>query len=70
MVEAAAVAAPRPEACAPVMPETAEPVLAVRHLDFYYGQSLALADINMEIARNRVTALIGPSGCEIGRAHV
>jgi phosphate transport system ATP-binding protein len=62
MVEASA-AATIPDACPPVSPETAEPVLAVRNLNFYYGPSLALAGINMEIAANRVTALIGPSGC-------
>jgi phosphate transport system ATP-binding protein len=38
-------------------------ILEVRNLSFYYDQSQALADINMEIVRNRITALIGPSGC-------
>ncbi|WP_298018504.1 phosphate ABC transporter ATP-binding protein PstB [uncultured Castellaniella sp.] len=37
--------------------------LAVRHLNFYYGNFHALRDINMEIAENKVTAFIGPSGC-------
>ncbi|CAM5218174.1 Phosphate transport system ATP-binding protein OS=Castellaniella defragrans OX=75697 GN=HNR28_002949 PE=4 SV=1 [Castellaniella defragrans] len=37
--------------------------LAVRHLNFYYGQFHALRDINMEVAENKVTAFIGPSGC-------
>jgi phosphate transport system ATP-binding protein len=36
---------------------------SVRNLDFYYGQSKALANINMEIEPRKVTALIGPSGC-------
>ena len=35
----------------------------IRSLDFYYGPSLALNQINMDIKKNRVTALIGPSGC-------
>ena len=35
----------------------------VRNLDFYYGDSLALSKINMDIVKRRVTALIGPSGC-------
>jgi phosphate transport system ATP-binding protein len=38
-------------------------VFSVQHLDFYYGQSKALSDINIEIEPRKVTALIGPSGC-------
>jgi len=44
------------------MPET-NSVFFVEHLDFYYGPSKALSDINIEIAPRKVTALIGPSGC-------
>ena len=32
-------------------------------LSFFYGDHQALFDNNLEIARNRVTAIIGPSGC-------
>jgi phosphate transport system ATP-binding protein len=32
-------------------------------LNFFYGDQQALFDNNLEIARNRVTAIIGPSGC-------
>lgn len=39
------------------------PVFSVNDLDFYYGRSLALSNINMEIQSHMVTALIGPSGC-------
>ena len=35
----------------------------IRDLDFYYGESKALNQINMDILPRRVTALIGPSGC-------
>jgi len=35
----------------------------IRDLDFYYGTSRALSQINMDILPKRVTALIGPSGC-------
>jgi phosphate transport system ATP-binding protein len=35
----------------------------IRDLDFYYGSSLALNHINMDINSRQVTALIGPSGC-------
>jgi phosphate transport system ATP-binding protein len=37
--------------------------LAVRHLNFYYGETQALFDNNLDIAENHVTAIIGPSGC-------
>src|SRR5208337_1994548 len=36
---------------------------AVRHLNFYYGETQALFDNNLDIAENQVTAIIGPSGC-------
>jgi phosphate transport system ATP-binding protein len=32
-------------------------------VNFFYGDHQALIDNNMEIASNRVTAIIGPSGC-------
>jgi phosphate transport system ATP-binding protein len=38
-------------------------VFSVQNLDFYYGPSKALSNINIEIQPRRVTALIGPSGC-------
>lgn len=44
------------------MEETAS-VFDVSQLDFYYGASKALIDINMQIPPRKVTALIGPSGC-------
>lgn len=37
--------------------------LAVRHLDFYYGNQQVLFDNNLDIEANQVTAIIGPSGC-------
>ena len=37
--------------------------MEVNNLDFYYGDFQALNDINIEIKKNKVTALIGPSGC-------
>lgn len=37
--------------------------LAVRDLNFYYGDYHALKNINMQIVENKVTAFIGPSGC-------
>ena len=37
--------------------------ITTRQLQFFYGENQALFDNNLEIARNRVTAIIGPSGC-------
>src|SRR6478736_2687637 len=38
-------------------------VLSARHLNVWYGTSLALRDVTIAIPRNKITALIGPSGC-------
>ena len=40
-----------------------QPAFTVQNLDFYYGPTKALSNINLEIEPRRVTALIGPSGC-------
>jgi phosphate transport system ATP-binding protein len=37
--------------------------MMAQNLDLYYGSFRALRSINLEIAKQRVTALIGPSGC-------
>ena len=37
--------------------------MEVQDLDFYYGDFQALKNINIEIKKHKVTALIGPSGC-------
>lgn len=39
------------------------PIFEVKDLDFYYGLSRALSDIDMLVFPQQVTALIGPSGC-------
>lgn len=38
-------------------------IIEIKKLNFWYGDVKALKDININIARNKVTALIGPSGC-------
>jgi len=43
-------------------PRTAAKLLT-KNLNFFYGPHQALFDNNLEIATNRVTAIIGPSGC-------
>ena len=35
----------------------------VSHLNFFYGTSQALEDVNMTVNADEVTAIIGPSGC-------
>lgn len=37
--------------------------ISVKNFNFYYGDFKALKSINMDIMKNKVTALIGPSGC-------
>jgi phosphate transport system ATP-binding protein len=37
--------------------------MSTRELKFFYGKTLALKSISMEIPQKCVTALIGPSGC-------
>jgi phosphate transport system ATP-binding protein len=39
------------------------PAIEVKDMDFNYGKSTALKDINIDIQRHEVTAFIGPSGC-------
>jgi phosphate transport system ATP-binding protein len=39
------------------------PKFEARQLNFYYGQTRALIDINLTFADRSITALIGPSGC-------
>ena len=40
-----------------------EAKIEVRHLDFHYGTTLALKDINLNLRDRNITAFIGPSGC-------
>ena len=43
--------------------ESREPIFNIKHLDFYYGLTIALHHISMDILPYHITALIGPSGC-------
>ena len=46
------------------MPDNMPPAkIAIRDLDFYYGDFKALKNINIDIPEKNVTAFIGPSGC-------
>ena len=37
--------------------------LEVKQFNFFYGDFQALIDLNLNIQRRQITALIGPSGC-------
>jgi phosphate transport system ATP-binding protein len=37
--------------------------ISVRGLNLHYGQFHALKNVDLDVAENRITALIGPSGC-------
>jgi phosphate transport system ATP-binding protein len=38
-------------------------VIESRQLNIYYGDFLAVKDVNLKIHRQQITAIIGPSGC-------
>ncbi|MGF1520042.1 MAG: phosphate ABC transporter ATP-binding protein PstB [Nodosilinea sp.] len=44
-------------------PPAADVALKAEDLQVYYGSSLAVRDVNLEIPRNEIVAFIGPSGC-------
>ena len=45
------------------MPEETKIKMEAKGLNFYYGPTLALKNINIAIKDRQTTALIGPSGC-------
>jgi phosphate transport system ATP-binding protein len=47
----------------PALDAGAQVKIAVRNLDFFYGDFQALKNINMDFRQRHVTAMIGPSGC-------
>lgn len=38
-------------------------IMSLRDMSFYYGNFRAVKDVNLQIERNKITAIIGPSGC-------
>ena len=40
-----------------------DPIITVRDMNLWYGQTQALKNINIDIPEKSITALIGPSGC-------
>ena len=43
--------------------KSVDAALTAKNLNVYYGDFLAIKDVNMAMKKNSVTALIGPSGC-------
>ncbi|MGA1262501.1 MAG: phosphate ABC transporter ATP-binding protein PstB [Prochlorothrix sp.] len=43
--------------------DTANLALKAEQLSVYYGKSLAVEQVNLDIPRNKIVAFIGPSGC-------
>ncbi len=42
---------------------TSENILQAEQLSVFYGSFKAVRDVNLDIGKNKITALIGPSGC-------
>jgi len=42
---------------------TYESILQAEQLSVFYGSFKAVRDVNLNIGKNKITALIGPSGC-------
>lgn len=39
------------------------PIVTIVNLSLYYGKTQALKEINLDIAKKKITSFIGPSGC-------
>src|ERR1700761_728655 len=48
---------------APDAPVAGPAKIEIRGLNFYYGETQSLRNINMDLADRSITAFIGPSGC-------
>src|SRR5580698_8749479 len=47
----------------PPVAADAEVKFEVQHLNFFYGKTQALKDVNLTLRDRQITAFIGPSGC-------
>jgi phosphate transport system ATP-binding protein len=43
--------------------QSADPIIRIENVDFYYGDKHALKTIALDIGEKKATAFIGPSGC-------
>ncbi len=63
---APALTAPRPtmnKASVSKEAQSADPIIRIENVDFYYGDKHALKTIALDIGEKKATAFIGPSGC-------
>ncbi len=54
---------PKEQSAPHMLPEDLVTVLEVKEMNFFYGKSQALYNINLDVKKGEVVALIGPSGC-------
>jgi phosphate transport system ATP-binding protein len=47
----------------PPAPATRDTVFDIDGLTVSYGKSVAVKDVSIDIYKNAITAMIGPSGC-------
>ncbi len=40
-----------------------ETIITANQLNLMYGKNLVVEDFNLQVPKNKITALIGPSGC-------
>jgi phosphate transport system ATP-binding protein len=65
----AAVSPPQPSVAVPIASHASEDTanmsekISICNLEFFYGDSRALKNINIPLYEHKVTAFIGPSGC-------
>lgn len=45
------------------MEEVKSPILEIRDLNVFYGESQVLKNVQMDVARHQIHSIIGPSGC-------
>jgi len=62
-LENSTIAGPPSASPGAIAPGRVQPKLKISQLDFFYGAYQALHTVELQIAANRITALIGPSGC-------
>ncbi|MEM7134861.1 MAG: phosphate ABC transporter ATP-binding protein PstB [Chloroflexota bacterium] len=51
------------ETSSAIMTNVANVAIETRNMDVHYGKFHAVRDVNLQIERRKITAMIGPSGC-------